>query len=109
MSVDPLKARAVSAAQADKIAGGARRAEPAAGRHGETQPLPSGDSVELSSASLGMVEQAESGREIPRGELPADRIHAILRRLADGFYDRTEVRDELAGRVRRDLPNLKSE
>jgi hypothetical protein len=50
----------------------------------------------------------ETGREIPQGELPADRMRTILRRLADGFYDRPEVRDELARRVRPDLLDLTS-
>jgi hypothetical protein len=108
MSVDPLKARALSPADAGKLAGG-RRPESAADRPAEAQPLPAADSVELSSASLGMAERTEGGREIPQGELPADRMQAILRRLADGFYDRPGVRDELARRVGPDLHNLKSE
>ncbi len=109
MSVDPLKARAVSSPQAEKASGGARRTESAADRAAEVPLLPAGDSVELSSASLGMVEHTASGHEIPKGELPAERMHAVLRRLAEGFYDRPEVRDELARRVGPDLPNLKSE
>lgn len=108
MSVDPLKARALSPAEAGKLAGG-RRTESAADRHGEAQPMPPGDSVELSSASLGMAQQTETAREIPQGELPAERVQTILRRLADGFYDRPEVRDELARRVHPDLPNPRSE
>jgi hypothetical protein len=35
-------------------------------------------------------------------------MRTILRRLADGFYDRPEVRDELARRVRPDLLDLTS-
>jgi hypothetical protein len=109
MSVDPLKARVVTPAQGEKIAGGTRRAESgAADRPGETHAA-AGDSVELSSASLGMVEQTERGHEIPQGTLPADRMHAILRRMAEGFYDRHEVRNELARRVHVDLPTPKSE
>lgn len=108
MSVDPLKARALSPAEAGKLAGG-RRTESAADRPAEGQPMPAGDSVELSSASLGMAQQTETAREIPQGEVPADRMQAILRRLADGFYDRPEVRDALARRVRSDLPTLRPE
>jgi hypothetical protein len=108
MSIDPLKARALSPADAGKLAGG-RRAESATDRPAEAQSPAAGDSVELSSASLGMARQADTARQIPRGELPAERMQAILRRLADGFYDRPEVRDELARRVGPDLHTLRSE
>jgi hypothetical protein len=108
MSVDPLKARALSPADAGKLAGG-RRPESAAERPADAHPLPAGDSVELSSASRGMAERTAGGREIPQGHLPGDRMQAILRRLADGFYDRPEVRDELARRMGPDLHTLKSE
>ena len=40
---------------------------------------------------------------VPQGTLSPERMQAVLRRLADGFYDRADVRSEIACRVARDI------
>lgn len=111
MSVDPLKSRPLPASDTGKVASRhqARRSEPGAGERGSDVPAASGDSVELSAASRGMVDRAGDAPEVPRGALPADRMQAVLRRLADGHYDRPEVREELARRVGPDVANSRPE
>lgn len=75
MPVNPLKSRPVPSADPGRVAG--------------TPPV-SGDS--------------EAGA-VPQGTLSSERMHTVLRRLADGFYDGADVRTEIARRVRPDIGN----
>jgi hypothetical protein len=108
MPVDPLKSRALILSDAGKAAGQpARRSDPAAERSADVPA--GGDTVELSAASRGMVDRAEEASEVPHGTLSAERMHTILRRLTDGYYDKAEVRGELARRLRHDVANSRPE
>ncbi len=42
---------------------------------------------------------------VPQGTLSPERMQTVLRRLADGFYDRAAVRKEVARRVALDTGN----
>jgi hypothetical protein len=111
MSVDPLKSRAVPSADAARVAGGeqVRRSEaPSEERSGEATQV-SSDSVELSAASRRLLSRADDTAAVPQGTLSAERIHAVLRRLAEGFYDGAEVRTEIARRVATDIGNSRPE
>jgi hypothetical protein len=46
---------------------------------------------------------------VPKGTLSAERMHTILRRLNDGFYDAAEVRTLVARRVALDIGNSRPE
>lgn len=54
--------------------------------------------------------QAETGSieadGVPQGTISAERMHTILRRLIDGFYDTAEPRTVVAGRVALQLRRL---
>ena len=51
------------------------------------------------------AESADRGRsdQAPQGSISAERLREVLRRIKTGFYDRPEVREEIARRLRRDL------
>jgi hypothetical protein len=89
MSVDPLKSRALPPAVGGEQA---RRHEASVEDRQSEVPPACGDSVELSAAA-------------PQGTLSAERMQTVLRRLADGFYDGTDVRTEVARRLRPDIGN----
>ena len=110
MSVDPLKSRAVPTADAARVAGGeqARRSEAASEERSTEAPQVSRDSVELSAASRGLVGRVEDAA-VPQGTLSAERMHTVLRRLAEGFYDGVDVRTEVARRVAPDIGNSRPE
>jgi len=40
---------------------------------------------------------------VPQGTVSPERMHTVLRRLADGFYDRAAVRMEVARRIASDI------
>jgi hypothetical protein len=40
---------------------------------------------------------------VPQGTVTPERMHTVLRRLADGFYDRADVRMEIARRLVPDM------
>ena len=46
---------------------------------------------------------------VPQGTLSPERMHTVLRRLADGFYDGADVRTEVARRVAPDIGNSRPE
>jgi hypothetical protein len=46
---------------------------------------------------------------VPQGTLSPERMHTVLRRLAEGFYDGAEVRAEVARRVAADFSNSRPE
>jgi len=85
MSVDPQKTHQ---------AGLSPEAAQAGGRLG-----PEGEA-----RSRRLVEQAgETGGAPPQGTISAERLREVLDRLTTGFYDRPEVRDQVARAVTRDL------
>lgn len=105
MSVDPLNPRGVPSTDAGKVAGShsARRQDPPVEQpQGETTRAP-GDSVELSAASRTLVERADEAARVPEGTVSPTRLHEVLRRLTDGFYDGADVRTEVARRAQHDL------
>jgi hypothetical protein len=109
MSVDPLKGHALPSTDMSRVAEQkARRAEGSA----EERPTESGhaaaDSVELSPASRGLG-RAEASEGVPQGTLSDARIRQVLRRLVEGFYDTTDVRAEVARRIRPDFGNSRPE
>jgi hypothetical protein len=72
-------------------------------RAAEPAPRPPGaDQVELSDAARELLQRA--GIE-PSGvsTLPRERMREVLQRIAQGFYDRPEVRDETLRRLSGDL------
>jgi len=81
----------VRRAEADQAAGGVVRLA-----------TESGDRVQLSDTSraLGQVGAVEA---IPRGTLEPDRLRTILSRLAAGFYDRADIRGQIASHLQLDL------
>jgi hypothetical protein len=107
MSVDPLKSRAVPSADPGRVAGAeqARRSESLSEERPTDAPQVSRDSVELSVVSRGLVSQGDEAGAVPQGTLSAERMHSVLRRLADGFYDWADVRTEVARRVAPDIGN----
>jgi hypothetical protein len=107
MSVDPLQSRAVPSAEPSRIAASeqVRRQEAVAEKPLSEAPPVSGDSVELSAASRGLVDQANEAGAVPQGTVSSERMQTVLRRLADGFYDGTDVRTEVARRAGLDLDN----
>jgi hypothetical protein len=74
---------------------------------GETaRPAPAPDQVELSEAARQLAERlgVEPGA---LAALPPERLKHILERVAQGYYDRPEVRDQVARRLLGDLePDL---
>jgi len=60
------------------------------------------DKVEFSSAAQELHELASADR-IYSNTLPAERMQEILKRVADGFYDRQDVLDETVKRAVDDL------
>ena len=105
MSVDPLQSRAVPSADPSRIAASeqVRRQEVVLNEPVSEAPPVSGDSVELSATSRGLVDRVNEAGAVPQGTLPSERMHTVLRRLADGFYDGVDVRTEVARRARLDL------
>jgi hypothetical protein len=60
------------------------------------------DKVEVSSAAQELQELAGSER-IDANTVPAERMQEIVKRISDGFYDKSEVIDETAKGVADDL------
>jgi len=60
------------------------------------------DKVEFSAAAQELHELTGAER-IDANTLPAERLHEILKRVSDGFYDRPEVIEETARRVAEDI------
>jgi hypothetical protein len=103
MSVDPLEAH--NAGLSPEAAQAGRRAAP----EGEGKPATDNarsreDRVELSDASRSPVEQAgETAGAPPQGTISAERLREVLDRLKTNFYDRPEVRDQIARDLAKDL------
>jgi hypothetical protein len=111
MSVDPLKSHALPAADLGKIAGAhqSRRQEPSVEQRSAESSVTSSDSIQLSDVSHGLVRNAQDASAVPQGTLSPERMHTVLGRLADGFYDGADVRAEVARRVAGDLGNSRPE
>ncbi len=108
MSIDPLHSGRTSRPDAARLDG-----NQAARRSGATQGLEttaadqttsaSGDRVELSGASLDLVNRTQGNAEIPQGSIPTERMKAMLQRLEGGFYDSEETRAATAERLLNEL------
>ncbi len=111
MSLDPLKSRALVSSDPSRVAGSqqSRRQEVPGEELQSDAPQASSDSVELSAASRGLIGRADEADSVPQGTLSPERMHAVLRRLADGFYDGADVRAQVARRAAPDFGNSKAE
>ena len=65
--------------------------------------VPADGTVEPPTISRSLVEPGETAGAPPHGTLSAERLREVLRRLNSNFYDRADVRDEIALRVAREL------
>lgn len=54
-------------------------------------------------AGLSQEQTGETAGAPPQGTISAERLREVLDRLKTGFYDRPEVRDQVARGVTRDL------
>jgi len=103
MTVDPVNRGEVPSSgpkRANKSAAGQKtRSDPA--NHSSAIDVAS-DKVELSSAAQELGEIAAANRP-ESNTLSPERMKEILGRIADGFYDKPEVIDEVAKRVDGDL------
>ena len=98
MKIDPTQAGKVqpdrSRRSAEPIPAGQTRPN----QTGATPGTPGTDKVELSSEARALLEQMG----VPSGtlsELPPERVRQIFDRVAQGFYDRQEVKDEVMQRL----------
>jgi hypothetical protein len=57
-----------------------------------------GDAVRISDAARALQLRADTA-PVPAGEVAADRLAGIARRIADGHYDRPEVIDAVVRRI----------
>jgi hypothetical protein len=116
MSVDRVNANNVPQPDAGRLdaSQAARRSAQAAedqtASAAPAQGKPAADTVELSAASKSLVEQAgDTGDVPPSGTLSAERLKTVLDRVESNFYDRANVRNEIASRVAKDLGPSRSE
>ncbi len=68
-----------------------------------------GNKVDLSTAPGSPLEGGETADAPPHGTLSADRLREVLERLKSNFYDRPEVRDQIARRLAQDLGSQPTE
>lgn len=102
MSLDPLKSRSLPPTDPPTVTRDEHAQRQEQGRSSDT-PQVSGDSIQLS--SRGPMSRVEEAGAVPQGTLSPERMQTVLRRLADGFYDRAAVRMEVARRVAPDIGN----
>lgn len=104
MPVDPLNSRGMPATHG-RVAGSRPSPQKETSVDGQQDEAghSSGDSVALSDASRALVSGAGNADAVPQGTLSPARMREVLRRLADGFYDSSDVRAEVARRARPDI------
>jgi hypothetical protein len=61
---------------------------------------PASDQVEVSETAMKLAAQ-HTGRVV--GSIPNERMRTVLARIAGGYYDRPEVRDQILDRLASDL------
>jgi hypothetical protein len=103
MTVDPVNRGHVPSSGPDRAAKSAagKKAQSAQSSSSNASDTVS-DKVELSSAAQELRELAAANRP-ESNTLSPERMKEILGRIADGFYDKPEVIDEVARRVETDL------
>jgi hypothetical protein len=105
MSTDPVKSRAVSPSDSGLLsAGGSARhtGSPVASEEHVEQRDETGANVMIPTTLRDLPEDSAAER-VPQGTLAPERMDEVLRRLADGTYDSTEVQDVIARRIQKDL------
>jgi hypothetical protein len=105
MSNEPLKSRAVSPPDAGLLAaGGSARhtGSPVASEENVEHRDETGANVMIPTTLRNLPEHSAT-EWVPQGTLSPERMDEVLRRLADGTYDSTEVRDVIARRIQKDL------
>lgn len=116
MSINPANPMQPGPGRLGETAAG-QPAKPGPGRLGEAAPAPPTRKEEKPAATEGVgqkdtVELSEAVRALQErlgieqsalSELPPERLKLVLERLAQGFYDRPEVRDEVLRQLAGDL------
>ncbi len=108
MAIDPLKSGGLPRAgqSRPRVEDTAAARNGAAGTGSPSTPAPAGDTVELSAASRSLVSSSEAAdRSGPT--LSPERMRQVLDRIVNDYYDRAEVRDQIARSLARELASTK--
>jgi hypothetical protein len=65
----------------------------------EPEPPPAGDAPQIPEVKSMSPEDAPSGDDTAEAGITAEELARIVRRMETGFYDRAEIRDQIARRL----------
>ena len=108
MAIDPLKSGSLPQAGGSRprVDDSAAARNGAPGPNPAATPAPSGDTVEVSAASRSLIHNSESA-DRSGSTLSPERMRQVLDRIVNDYYDRADVRDQIARSLARELASTK--